>query len=203
MNEKGVQPPGPFSGISPAAGGRGTSPRRMASPGSSPALPLPRSRFKDVLVRAASAFARQYNFDVCAQSGLSLGMVSEEHQNFAANAEALEERRWRPSRTTQELERRQEDAAPRPGPTAIARASGASGISSSRIPGSPRLDLSTAMDGRAFPGRPRGSPARRTDPVSGRARACSRARRGGRVATGRALSPRCARRGRSPRARWG
>jgi hypothetical protein len=60
--------------------------------------PLLHDRFKKVLVRGDSAFARQDIFDVCVDRGMYFAMVSPEQVNFAALAENLEERRWRPFR---------------------------------------------------------------------------------------------------------
>jgi hypothetical protein len=60
-----------------------------------------RCRFEKVLVRGDSAFARQDIFDVCDQNGLYFAMVSGEQQNFAALANGLEERCWRPFRATE------------------------------------------------------------------------------------------------------
>ncbi|NOT30116.1 MAG: hypothetical protein HOP15_06685 [Planctomycetes bacterium] len=63
------------------------------------------SRFKDVLVRGDRAFARHDIFDVCDQNGLSFAMVSAQHQNFPALAEALKEPCWRAFRATEERSR--------------------------------------------------------------------------------------------------
>jgi hypothetical protein len=59
-------------------------------------------RFEKVLVRGDSAFARQDIFDVCDENGLHFAMVSGTQQNFAALAEGLDERSWRPFRATDE-----------------------------------------------------------------------------------------------------
>ena len=61
-------------------------------------VPMLHRRFKSVLVRGDSAFACQEIFDVCDQNGLSFAMVSATQQNFAALADALGERCWRPFR---------------------------------------------------------------------------------------------------------
>jgi hypothetical protein len=65
-------------------------------------VPMLQSRFKDVLVRGDSAFARQDIFDVCDHNGLFFAMVSAQHQNFPALAEALKEPCWRPFRATEQ-----------------------------------------------------------------------------------------------------
>ncbi len=64
-------------------------------------VPMLRRRFKSVLVRGDSAFACQEIFDVCDQSALSFAMVSATQSNFAALADALGERCWRPFRATE------------------------------------------------------------------------------------------------------
>lgn len=66
-------------------------------------VPLLARRFEQVLVRGDSAFARQDIFDVCDENGLHFAMVSGAQQNFAALAESLDERCWRPFRGTEEL----------------------------------------------------------------------------------------------------
>jgi hypothetical protein len=60
-------------------------------------------RFERVLVRGDSAFARQDIFDVCDANGLHFAMVSGTQQNFAALAEGLDQRSWRPFRATEEV----------------------------------------------------------------------------------------------------
>ena len=65
-------------------------------------VPMLTDRFERVLVRGDSAFARQDIFDVCDESGLHFAMVSGTQQNFAALAEGLDERSWRPFRATEE-----------------------------------------------------------------------------------------------------
>lgn len=65
-------------------------------------VPLLTRRFEKVLVRGDSAFARQDIFDVCDANGLHFAMVSGAQQNFAALAEGLDERCWRPFRGTEE-----------------------------------------------------------------------------------------------------
>jgi len=64
-------------------------------------VPMLKRRFKSVLVRGDSAFASQEIFDVCDQNGLSFAMVSATQQNFAALADALNERSWSPFRATE------------------------------------------------------------------------------------------------------
>lgn len=66
-------------------------------------VPLLTSRFEKVLVRGDSAFSRQDIFDVCDANGLHFAMVSGEQQNFAALAEGVDERSWRPFREMEEL----------------------------------------------------------------------------------------------------
>ena len=56
------------------------------------------SRFKRVLVRGDSAFARQDIFDVCDQRGWNFAMVSPTQSNFAELADSLPQRCWRPFR---------------------------------------------------------------------------------------------------------
>lgn len=63
-------------------------------------VPMLRRRFKKVLVRGDSAFARQDIFDACDRNGLHFAMVSAEHQNFRALAEGVKERCWRRFRST-------------------------------------------------------------------------------------------------------
>jgi len=64
-------------------------------------VPMLERRFESVLVRGDSAFACQEIFDVCDQNGLSFAMVSATQQNFAALADALNERSWSPFRATE------------------------------------------------------------------------------------------------------
>jgi len=56
------------------------------------------SRFKRVLVRGDSAFARQDIFDVCDEHGWSFAMVSPAQPNFVGLAESLPECSWKPFR---------------------------------------------------------------------------------------------------------
>jgi hypothetical protein len=58
--------------------------------------PMLKSRFKRVLVRGDSAFARQDIFDVCGEHDLYFAMVSSAQQNFEELADSLPERRWKP-----------------------------------------------------------------------------------------------------------
>lgn len=60
--------------------------------------PLLRTRFKRVIVRGDSAFARQDIFDACERQGMCFAIVSPEQSNFLALAESLEERLWKPFR---------------------------------------------------------------------------------------------------------
>jgi hypothetical protein len=62
--------------------------------------PMLKSRFRRVLVRGDSAFARQDIFDVCGEHGLCFAMVSPTQPNFEELADSLAERRWRPFRTS-------------------------------------------------------------------------------------------------------
>lgn len=57
-------------------------------------VPMLLCRFKKVLVRGDSAFARQDIFDVCDRNGLHFAMVSAEHQNFPGLAEGVAEGEW-------------------------------------------------------------------------------------------------------------
>jgi hypothetical protein len=59
------------------------------------------SRFKRVLVRGDSAFARQDIFDVCDEHGWSFAMVSPTQPNFAELAESLPARCWKPFRANE------------------------------------------------------------------------------------------------------
>jgi len=61
-------------------------------------VPMLKSRFRRVLVRGDSAFARQDIFEVCDEHDLSFAMVSPARRNFAELAESVPERSWRPFR---------------------------------------------------------------------------------------------------------
>lgn len=63
-------------------------------------VPLLKSRFKKILVRGDSAFARQDIFDVCDEHRLHFAMVSSTQPNFADLADSLPERRWKPFRAS-------------------------------------------------------------------------------------------------------
>jgi hypothetical protein len=65
-------------------------------------VPMLKSRFKKVLVRGDSAFARQDIFDVCSDHGLSFAMVSPTQPNFEGLADSLPGHRWRPFRVSHE-----------------------------------------------------------------------------------------------------
>jgi hypothetical protein len=58
-------------------------------------VPMLKSRFRKILVRGDSAFARQDIFDSCDEHGLSFAMVSPAHPNFEELAESLPERSWK------------------------------------------------------------------------------------------------------------
>lgn len=60
--------------------------------------PFLRNRFKRVIVRGDSAFARQDIFDACERQRMYFAMVSSEQRNFLTLAESLEEGRWKPFR---------------------------------------------------------------------------------------------------------
>lgn len=62
--------------------------------------PMLKSRFRRVLVRGDSAFARQDIFDVCGEYGLCFAMVSSTQPNFEELADSLEDRCWRPFRAS-------------------------------------------------------------------------------------------------------
>jgi len=55
-------------------------------------------RFKQVIVRGDSAFAKQAIFDACEKSGHSFAIVSLQQQNFASLFEALPGEAWKPYR---------------------------------------------------------------------------------------------------------
>ena len=61
--------------------------------------PMLKSRFRKVLVRGDSAFARQDIFNACGEHGLHFAMVSPAQKNFEDLADSLAEWRWKPFRT--------------------------------------------------------------------------------------------------------
>lgn len=64
-------------------------------------VPMLTSRFRRVLVRGDSAFARQDIFDVCDDHGLNFAMVSPAQPNFEELADSLPNRRWSPFRANE------------------------------------------------------------------------------------------------------
>lgn len=61
-------------------------------------VPLLKGRFKRVIVRGDSAFARQAIFDVCDENEMYFAMVSPEHQNYREIAESIPKSQWKPFR---------------------------------------------------------------------------------------------------------
>ena len=61
-------------------------------------VPMLKSRFKRVLVRGDSAFARQDIFDACDANGMHFAMVSSTQKNFEGIADRIPERHWQPFR---------------------------------------------------------------------------------------------------------
>jgi hypothetical protein len=61
-------------------------------------LPMLKKRFKRIVVRGDSAFAKGAIFDTCAQHGAFFAVVSPERKNFPGLAESIDEKRWRPFR---------------------------------------------------------------------------------------------------------
>ncbi len=61
-------------------------------------FPMLDRRFKEVIVRGDSAFAKQAIFDACEEAGHSFAIVSPQQQNFASLFEALPGEAWRPYR---------------------------------------------------------------------------------------------------------
>jgi hypothetical protein len=64
--------------------------------------PMLKSRFRELLVRGDSAFARQDIFHVCDEHGMSFAMVSPAHPNFEELAASLPKRSWKPFRAQAE-----------------------------------------------------------------------------------------------------
>lgn len=60
--------------------------------------PMLKSRFKKILVRGDSAFARQDIFDTCDANGMYFAMVSSIQRNFQDLADGIEKRCWKPFR---------------------------------------------------------------------------------------------------------
>jgi hypothetical protein len=65
-------------------------------------VPMLRSRFKKILVRGDSAFARQDIFDTCDANGMYFAMVSPTQKNFQKLADGIEARFWKPFRANEE-----------------------------------------------------------------------------------------------------
>ncbi len=65
-------------------------------------VPMLKSRFKRILVRGDSAFARQDIFDTCDANGMYFAMVSSTQKNFQGLADAIKERHWRPFRAKED-----------------------------------------------------------------------------------------------------
>jgi hypothetical protein len=61
-------------------------------------FPMLGRRFKQVIVRGDSAFAKQAIFDACEEAGHSFAVVSPQQQNFASLFEALPGDAWEPYR---------------------------------------------------------------------------------------------------------
>jgi hypothetical protein len=61
-------------------------------------FPMLGRRFKQVIVRGDSAFAKQAIFDACEEAGHSFAVVSPQQQNFASLFEALPGAQWKPYR---------------------------------------------------------------------------------------------------------
>lgn len=61
-------------------------------------FPMLGRRFKEVIVRGDSAFAKQAIFDACEEAGQSFAIVSAQQKNFARLFEALPGEAWKPYR---------------------------------------------------------------------------------------------------------
>ena len=61
-------------------------------------FPMLGRRFKEVIVRGDSAFAKQAIFEACEEAGHSFAIVSPQQQNFASLFEALPGEAWKPYR---------------------------------------------------------------------------------------------------------
>jgi hypothetical protein len=69
-------------------------------------FPMLGRRFKQVIVRGDSAFAKQAIFDACEEAGHSFAVVSPQQQNFARLFEALPGDQWKPYRQRERSEDR-------------------------------------------------------------------------------------------------
>jgi hypothetical protein len=69
-------------------------------------FPMLGRRFKQVIVRGDSAFAKQAIFDVCEEAGHFFAVVSPQQQNFASLFEALPGEQWKPYREREQREDR-------------------------------------------------------------------------------------------------
>jgi hypothetical protein len=65
-------------------------------------VPMLKSRFKRVLVRGDSAFARQDIFDTCDENGMYFAMVSSTQKNFQDLADGIAKRHWQPFRAQED-----------------------------------------------------------------------------------------------------
>lgn len=72
--------------------------------------PLLKERFRRVIVRGDSAFAKQAVFDECHRQGFHFAMVSARHGNFDEIAEGLPEGAWKPFRDHSKPSRQQAKA---------------------------------------------------------------------------------------------
>lgn len=63
-------------------------------------LPMLKRHFHRVVVRGDSAFARQEIYEACEAHGQDFAIVSPCHQNFEEIAESLEEKLWKPFRSS-------------------------------------------------------------------------------------------------------
>ena len=61
-------------------------------------IPLLQSRFRNIIVRGDSAFAKQDLYDTCDQNGIGFAFVSPDHRGFDALAEGISEKMWKPFR---------------------------------------------------------------------------------------------------------
>jgi hypothetical protein len=69
-------------------------------------FPMLGRRFKQVIVRGDSAFAKQAIFDACEEAGHFFAVVSPQQQNFASLFEALPGKQWKPYRQREKPEDR-------------------------------------------------------------------------------------------------
>jgi hypothetical protein len=70
-------------------------------------FPMLGRRFKQVIVRGDSAFAKQAIFDACEEAGQFFAVVSPQQSNFASLFEALPGEQWKPYRQREENSQRQ------------------------------------------------------------------------------------------------